>query len=202
MTRQIVPDTPSEIARRYVEETCRHPRDLHYKDHLFRTAFWVKALRPDADETLLTAAFLHDIERIIQKPGPTPLKRAPIDFMDPHYLAWHQEKSAEVASVLLRENHVDETFIERVASLIRRHEIGGNEDQDLLKDADSLSFFETGVEHFLEVWVPIAGQNAVRKKFVWMFERISSPMAKKICAPLSRAALKRLDALGVPLFKK
>jgi len=196
------PITSFETAKRFVEKACSQPKDSHYKDHLFRTADWIKTLQPSADEALLTAAVLHDIERVMEKPDPTTFKSILVDFTDPRYLAWHQEKSADIASAMLREKNINENLIKRVYALIRHHEVGGDDGQNLLKDADSLSFFETGVEHFLDVWVPVTGKEKVRKKFKWMFERITSQKAKRICEPLFRSALERLESLKQSLSPK
>ena len=116
-------------------------------------------------------------------------------FTNPFYLAWHQKRSADIAAALLRERGVDEDFIERVHALILHHEEGGNNDQNLLKDADSLSFFETSVDHFLQVWVPVAGKEKVREKFDWTFERITLPKAKHAGKPLYESALKKLEKI-------
>jgi hypothetical protein len=40
-------------------------------------------------------------------------------------------------------------MIERVMMLVSKHEVGGNDDQNLLKDADAISFLENQIDVFL-----------------------------------------------------
>jgi len=189
--------SPLKIAKAFVEKACKPPEFRHYKAHLFETAAWMKRLEASADEVLLTAAVLHDIERVLKRPDPSRFKEKMKTFTNPFYLAWHQKRSADIAAALLREKNINENIIKRVYDLIRHHEEGGDQDQNLLKDADSLSFFETSVDHFLEVWVPVAGKEKVKEKFDWMFERITSLQAKRIGRPLYESALKKLEMLKI-----
>ncbi len=47
--------------------------------------------------------------------------------------------------------------------LVSKHEVGGNEDQNLLKDADSISFFENQVGHFLSKQTAETGKEKLNK---------------------------------------
>jgi len=187
--------SPFEIAKAFVTNRSYTPETRHLKEHLLRTADWIKRLSLSPDETLLTAAVLHDIERVLRNPDPSRFRDKMKTFLDARYLAWHQKRSADIAADLLCEKNIDEGIIKRVYDLIRHHEVGGDEDQNLLKDADSLSFFETSVDHFLEVWVPVAGKEKVKEKFDWMFERITSREAKRIGKPFHEFALERLETV-------
>jgi len=83
----------------------------------------------------------------------------------------------------------------RVRTLVSRHEEGGTDEQNLLRDANSVSFFENNCDYFLQVLVPREGPAAVRAKFAWMFERIGSEPARRIARPWYEAALARLNGL-------
>ena len=50
----------------------------------------------------------------------------------------------------LQENGADEATISKVTHLIGKHEVGGDLEQDILMDADSVSFFETNAEMFVK----------------------------------------------------
>jgi hypothetical protein len=156
--------------------------------HLQRTADWVKTLRPSADEALCIAALAHDLER-----SDTNRKDWGVDFMtNPEFLKYHQERGADIAAAFLKDQNVPTDFVQRVWDLIAHHEVGGTADENLLKDADSISFFENNVDHFLKNYVPKLGSEKVQEKFAWMFDRITSPEAQEYARPLYERALEKL----------
>lgn len=70
-------------------------------------------------------------------------------------------------------------MIENVVHLVSRHEWGGDEDQNLLRDADSASFLETNAEGFVTRKAQVEGYEKIRKKLDWMFDRIGSEERKE-----------------------
>lgn len=80
--------------------------------------------------------------------------------------------------------------------MISKHEVGGDDDQNLVKDADSISFLENNVDVFLSEHVQKSGKEKVRDKFNWMFDRITGEKAKELARPLYEEAIRRLNALG------
>jgi hypothetical protein len=147
----------------------------------------VEKLRQGADEGLLIAAVSHDIERSERK-----LREPAKNFLDPEYLREHQERGAFMVGEFLQAHGAPEELVQRVEHLVSKHEVGGDEDQNLLKDADSLSFFETQVEYFVEEKVKESGAEAIKAKFQWMFDRISSEEAKNKARPMYEQAMRRL----------
>ena len=79
--------------------------------------------------------------------------------------------------------------------LVAKHEVGGDPDQNMLMDADSISFFENQIPQFLTRILKETSKQAVKEKFEWMYNRISSDEAKKIAKPLYQKALKKLEAM-------
>lgn len=79
----------------------------------------------------------------------------------------------------LTEKGTSNEIIEKVVHLISRHEIGGDDDQNALMDADSVSFFETNVENFVRKKIFTEGYEKVKPKLDWMYNRIHSDQAKK-----------------------
>ena len=150
----------------------------HNTVHLMRTAYWAEQLRPTIDEAFLIAAVSHDIERSVGQPG-----QQPVNFTDEEFLKRHQEKGAELMRTFLTEKGARAELINRVCHLIERHEVGGDADQNFLKDVDSLSFFENNIPHFLQKMIPAVGTAEVKKKFTWMYERISDPEVKELAEP-------------------
>ena len=96
---------------------------------------------------------------------------------------------------IARDKGADAALAERVRTLISRHEEGGTDEQNLLRDADSVSFFENNCDYFLRVLAAKEGPATVRAKFAWMFERIGSEPARRIARPWYEAALARLNGL-------
>ncbi len=161
-------------------------------DHFIRTVYWLKVLSSEADEALLVAAVSHDIERAFRKDDVLE-KRKAAGLADLDFLRAHEERGAEIIAKFLRSTGAGEDFIERVIMLVSRHEEGGNDDQNLLKDADSLSFFENNVPLFLKKVSSELGKEKVKEKFDWMFERITSEEAKEIAKPFYEEAIRGLN---------
>jgi len=162
--------------------------------HFERTVYWVLKLKPVADEALLISAIAHDIERAFRKNiYHENVKKSKIGFRDANYLNTHQKQGGKIMAKFLEKQNADKKIIQRVKMLISKHEVGGDDDQNLLKDADSLSFFENNTEYFIKKLVPIMGAEKIREKMDWMFNRISSEKAKKIAYTWYKEAIKQLN---------
>jgi len=160
--------------------------------HFKRTVYWVKELKADADKALLISAITHDIERAFRKKDVIEKKHT-LSYANPEFFRPHEERGAEIITDFLKKEGAEQKLIERVKMLVSRHEEGGNDDQNLLKDADSISFFENNVPVFLDKYVPEVGKEKVREKFDWMFNRITSKKAKQITQQWYEEAIKNLD---------
>lgn len=155
--------------------------------HSKRTAYWIKKLKPDADKALLIAGVAHDIERAFYgdwKKG----------SLDPDALKKHQDLSADEVEKFLKQENINKNIIERVRVLVAHHEEGGDEDQNILKDADSISFFERNFSNFISKSKEV-GKTQSKIKFDGMFNRITSEKAKQIALPLYEKALKALERI-------
>lgn len=155
--------------------------------HAKRTAYWVKFLKPDADEVLLVAAVSHDIERAVYgdwKKGSN----------DPKDLEKHQNQSAEVIEKFLLSENASEELIQRVKSLVSHHQVGGDADQNILCEADNLAFFEKKalrrVEKLKEEGEP---KEKIREKFETYFSRFKSEKARQIAKKWYDEAMEELD---------
>ncbi len=187
-------NTPLKLYEKVENFVRRSFGDRFGMDHFKRTAYWIKKLEPDADEALRIAAIAHDIERAFSPLGGDQSKREKeTGFHHIDYLRHHQEEGAKIIERFLAQNSADKKLIERVKMLISRHEEGGTRDQNLLKDADSISFFENNISFFLEHKIYKAGKENVRKKFEWMYKRITSNKAKKIAEPFYEKAMKEIQ---------
>lgn len=176
-----------------VVKICQENNWSVVSTHLLKTVDWVEKLRPDADEGLLIAAVSHDIERIY-KDKDSYLGSDLTGKSEAERKKYHQEKSAEIVARLLEEEDAPAELIDRVKMLVSKHEVGGNVDQNLLMDADSISFLENNVEFFVNEMVRAMGKEKVKWKFDWMFNRIVSPEAKKIARPMCDKAINLLES--------
>ena len=128
---------------------------------------WILELKPDADKALQIAALAHDIER-----GTITIEQSKTRENFSRYdeiKRIHGKLSADMIGDLLKKHEFDKLFIERVRHLVELHEFGGDEDTNTLRDADSLSFFEENFEGYL----PKFGEEKLRKKIKFMFDRMS-----------------------------
>lgn len=145
------------------------------KSHFERTVFWYGKFIPDITESHKIAAYSHDIERAFRKEGHS----VPEDYLDPAFLKNHQEKGAQIIFDFLRTQNASQQVIDKVSYLISKHEVGGDEEQNALMDADSISFFETNAEMFVNKKAPVEGYAKVKEKLDWMFNRISTEERKE-----------------------
>jgi predicted transcriptional regulator len=159
--------------------------------HFVQTLYWVEKLNPNANEALKIAAYSHDIERGFYKVNTQEVAKSK-GFLDEANIQAHQERSAKVMSDFLKEQNATDKLINEVVHLIEKHETGGDEMQNLLKDADSISFLETNVDHFINKYAKEIGKEKVRDKFDYMFNRITSEKAKVLAKPLYEKAVKEL----------
>ena len=164
--------------------------------HLKRTAHWVRILTPKADEALLIAAVSHDIERAFKEEPVKEIDQPNKSFLDENQLFYHQEKGALLMEEYLGFLKAPDDLTKRVVRLISRHELGGYKDENILKDADSISFFENNVDFFLSVIVQKTTLSVIREKFDWMYHRISLDEAKKFCRPWYETALDRIESIS------
>lgn len=161
--------------------------------HLKRTLYWVKKIKPDASEELLIAACSHDIDRAFKSE----------DSSKKFAYAWgrkmseHQNKSGEIMFDFLVKEGYDAKKAKRVRELIRKHEIGGDAEQNLLMDADSLSWLEVSVPRHIK-FIEEKGltKKELKKKIDFMYERISSEKNKKIARPYYEKAIDIFEKLN------
>jgi len=182
------------LRNRAREWVCAHYE--HGGQHLLQTEVWLKRLKPDASEEMLLAALTHDMERAF--PGPDSPSLDPRDGVDnPAYNIAHSERSARIVSNYLREQGASQESIEEVARLIRAHEYGGDDEENYIQAADSLSFLEVNVDVFLG-WMDAGDEkwnaDAVRAKFTWMYERMQIHQARDLARSLYKDAISKLES--------
>jgi len=66
------------------------------------------------------------------------------------FKAHHAHHSAEIIRGIMLEVQFEENVIDNVYHLICQHEIGGDPRSDLIKDADSISFFDVNLPLYFQ----------------------------------------------------
>ncbi len=178
-----------EQVKAFVKKSFEKSASGSSLEHFERTVYWLKKLKPDADEPMLIVAYAHDIARAFRK---TDAKKTfkNKEMNDPEILECHQKQGAHILSEFLKKHDYDEKQIKRVHNMILHHEDGGNKEADLIKDADSISYLEINAPKHVKKLVPLIGEDKVRRKIDWMFNRISSEKAKELAKPFYDKVLK------------
>ena len=93
--------------------------------HFDRAIFWLKKLEPEVDESMLIAAYTHDIGRPFQKEKMDYFKHKSMN--NPEYLKRHQKDSAKIIAGFLKKNDYPQEQIKRIHDIVLHHEEGGHQ---------------------------------------------------------------------------
>jgi hypothetical protein len=128
---------------------------------------WVLKFIPNADWTLQIAAFAHDIERAL--PQRKVIRSKFSDYND--FKNAHALNSAKIVQEILDKYPLGCEVKNKILSLIKNHELGQNGGSDLviLKDADSLSFFEVNLLAYAER----NDESEILSRMMWGYKRLS-----------------------------
>lgn len=158
------------------------PEDL---PHSKNTLKWLIKLKPDADDALKIAALGHDIERAIKD---RKIKRENYNNFDKFKKA-HALNSAKILKEIMQDCNMNTELINDVYSLVLNHEIGGNNRANILKDADTISFFDVNLEYYFK-------RNNIQEtknRLTWGYNKLSNKL-KRIVAKFSYQD-KKLESL-------
>lgn len=153
------------IKKSGIEEDARHST---------LTLEWLLKLEPGASEELQIAALVHDIDRAVQ-----PRVLQVEGELYEKYKQRHANRSAKIIAKLLREYKYSSDSTKKIEKLVAWHEVGGDEEIDLLRDADSIAFFDYNINFYLQR----KGTDITKNKIVFMFARASN-RAKQVIKEL------------------
>lgn len=137
-------------------EHARHAED---------TLVWVMRLKPDVDAALALAALAHDIECIDDLARTA---RQEFDSYD-EYKTAHALRAARILRDILRRCTVNDAVARRACRLVEMHEFGGDADADVLRDADSLSYFSVNMPLYFDR----QGRIETLRRSRWDYARMS-----------------------------
>ncbi len=123
-------------------------------------------LQPDAGDTLQLAALAHDIDRAIEE---VKVRRADFDDYDA-FKAAHARNGAEILRPMLNACEVARDILDEACRLVEVHEVGGDPSSDLLKDADSISYFDVN----LPLYYQREGWAETKRRSMWGYRRLST----------------------------
>ena len=144
--------------------------------HSKNTLTWLLRLKPDADEALQIAALGHDIDRAIED---RKVRREDFEDYD-QFKAAHANNSAVILREIMDTHDLAVKIADEVCRLVCRHEVGGDERSDLLKDADSISFFDVNLPFYYRR----SGWDETKRRCRWGYERLSEKM-KRVATELT-----------------
>jgi hypothetical protein len=155
-----------DVVRKEVEGILVKSPLTYEKTHSKLTLKWVLVLEPNASEALRIAAIAHDIDRAVTGITEKDLK----DFSKLNeFKKEHSIRSAKAVVDLLKRHHYDKRVIGRAKGIIEKHEFGGDKESDVLKDADSISYFDYNLPFYLKR----NGKEKTKKKIKFMYVRLS-----------------------------
>ncbi|MGR3179006.1 MAG: DUF4202 family protein [Candidatus Anammoxibacter sp.] len=138
--------------------------------HAENTLEWLLKIDPFADHSLQIAALSHDIDRADDK---RKVQRS--DFIDyDAFKSAHAINGAKILEEILNKCNVADFITKEACRLVTLHEVGGDPRSDLLKDADSISFFDVNMPLYYER----EGLEETRKRCIWGYKRLSAGMRK------------------------
>lgn len=164
------------LLKRKIEEVIKRSSVPEDHIHSKNTLEWLLKLMPEADESLKIAALGHDIERSIEKRKVRRQDYKDYDaFKDAHAL-----NSVNVLTEIMQGCDIDKKMIDEVCFFVRYHETGGTDQVDILKDADSISYFEVN----LPLYYVRNNLKETTRRCLWGYKRLSD-QGKKTVAELN-----------------
>ena len=167
MLENIESDIERIISKSEIPEDSKHSKN---------TKAWVLKLKPEADISLQIAALGHDIERSIKE-----LKINRENYSDYNeFKMAHARNSAKILNDLLSKYDLKKTILYKVSNLVTHHEFGGNPETNILKDADSISYFDVNLPFYFQR----NSREETKFRIMWGYQRLSDK-AKSIVRKFS-----------------
>ncbi len=140
--------------------------------HSENTLEWLLKLDPRADQALQIAALAHDIDRAVAE---RKVRRADFDDYNAFKTA-HARRGARLLRGILEDCGVESPIVTEACRLVALHEAGGDNRSDLLKDADSISYFDVN----LPLYYQREGWVETKRRSLWGYRRLSARMKEEI----------------------
>ena len=140
--------------------------------HSKNTLEWLLKLKPDADDALKIAALGHDIERAIAE---RKVRRE--DYKDyDEFKEAHASNSAKILAEIMKECNISKKLADDVVFLVCHHETGGTRRIDILRDADSISFFHVNLPYYFLR----NGIEETKRRCLWGYKKLPKNMQEVV----------------------
>ena len=153
-----------DCVKKKIEEIIKKSPVPEDPIHSKNTLEWLLKLKPDADDALKIAALGHDIERAIEE---RKVRREDYISYDEFKKA-HALNSAKILKGIMKGCNVRKELVDDVFFLVSHHEIGGNRRVDVLRDADSISFFHVNLPYYFTR----NGVEEAKKRCLWGYKKL------------------------------
>jgi len=134
--------------------------------HADNTLEWLLKFDPKTDPAMQIAALAHDIDRAVEA---RKVRRADFEDYDT-FKAAHAQNGAKILRGILADCQVAKPIGDEACRLVTLHEVGGDPRSDLLKDADSISYFDVN----MPLYYQREGWDETKRRCVWGYRRLSS----------------------------
>lgn len=145
------------------------PEDLPHAENTLKRLL---TLNPEADQALQIAALAHDIDRAVENQK---VRRNDYDDYDA-FKAAHARNGARILREIMKECGVAGSITEEACRLVTLHEVGGDHRSNLVKDADSISYFEVN----MPLYYQREGWEETQRRCIWGYRRLSTPMKRVV----------------------
>ena len=140
--------------------------------HAENTLEWLLTLNPEADQALQIAALAHDIDRAVENQK---VRRNDYDDYDA-FKAAHARNGARMLREIMEKCGVDSSMTEEACRVVTLHEVGGDPRSDLIKNADSVSYFKVN----MPLYYQREGWKETKRRCIWGYRRLSTPMKRVV----------------------
>lgn len=180
-----------ESAKGRIREVIAASKVPEDPGHADNTLAWLLKLDPKADPAMQIAALAHDIDRAVEA---RKVRRFNFDDYDV-FKAAHAQNGAKILREILDDCQVAKDITDEACRLVTLHEVGGDSRSDLLKEVDSISYFDVNMPLYFQR----EGWDETKRRCIWGYRRLSS-QGKEIVKGIiyEKQALTRLlnEAIG------
>ncbi len=161
-----------DCIKRKIEEIIKKSPVSEDPIHSKNTLEWLLKLKPDADDNLKIAALGHDIERAIEE---RKVRREEYKNYD-EFKEAHASNSAKILVEIVKDCNMSKKLADDIFYLVGHHETGGTRRVDILRDADSISFFHVNLPYYYMR----NGAEETKRRCLWGYRKLPDNLKKYV----------------------
>jgi hypothetical protein len=161
-----------DCVKKKIDEIIKKSQVPEDPIHSKNTLEWLLKLKPDADDAMKIAALGHDIERAIEE---RKVRRE--DYKDyDEFKESHASNSAKILAEIMKECGISTKLADDIFFLVCHHETGGTRRVDILRDADSISFFHVNLPYYFLR----NGVEETKKRCLWGYGKLPENLKRVV----------------------